>query len=58
MHVFDLREERRFDPKKHVEKNVGSGAGGDWTVACWEPGQMQAAWRVWVDLPTSLIAFP
>ena len=40
MHVFNLQEEGRFDPKKHVEKILGTETGGDFTVACWEPGQV------------------
>ncbi|MGH6673048.1 MAG: cupin domain-containing protein [Xanthobacteraceae bacterium] len=40
MHVFDLRREAAFDPKKHVEKILGSIENGDVTVACWEPGQI------------------
>jgi quercetin dioxygenase-like cupin family protein len=40
MHVFDLKGEAAFDPKKHVEKILGKIADGDVTVACWEPGQI------------------
>ena len=40
MHVFDLSREAAFDPHKHVEKILGAVAGGDVTVACWEPGQI------------------
>ena len=40
MHVFNLRAEQRFDPKKHVENVLGTETGGDFTVACWEPGQV------------------
>jgi quercetin dioxygenase-like cupin family protein len=40
MQVFDLAGEAAFDPKKHVEKILGKVAGGDVTVACWEPGQI------------------
>jgi quercetin dioxygenase-like cupin family protein len=40
MHVFDLRAEQRFDLKKHVERILGTESGGDFTVACWEPGQV------------------
>ena len=39
MQVFDLRAEQAFDPKKHVEKILGTIGEGDVTVACWEPGQ-------------------
>ena len=40
MHVFNLTTEQVFDPKKHVEKILGELGGGDFTVACWEPGQI------------------
>src|SRR5436305_14442493 len=40
MHVFSLQHEQQFDPRKHVEKILGEGGGGDVTVACWEPGQI------------------
>jgi quercetin dioxygenase-like cupin family protein len=40
MLTFDLRAEQMFDPRKHVEKILGTVAGGDATVACWEPGQV------------------
>jgi quercetin dioxygenase-like cupin family protein len=40
MHVFSLPREAQFDPQKHVEKILGTIAGGDFTVACWEPGQI------------------
>ena len=40
MHVFDLSQEQQFDPKRHVEKILGDLGGGDFTVACWEPGQV------------------
>ena len=40
MHVFSLPREAQFDPHKHVEKILGSIEGGDFTVACWEPGQI------------------
>ncbi|MDH5748288.1 MAG: cupin domain-containing protein [Rhodospirillales bacterium] len=39
MLVFSLAEEQEFDPKKHVEKILGTSDDGDFTVACWEPGQ-------------------
>ncbi len=39
MHVFDIVAEKAFDPAKHVEKILGETGGGDYTVACWEPGQ-------------------
>jgi quercetin dioxygenase-like cupin family protein len=45
MHVFDLNKEQEWDLNKHVEKvlaelDVGGGQAGDYTVACWEPGQI------------------
>ena len=40
MHVFSLPREAEFDPKKHVEKILGTVEDGDVTVACWEPGQI------------------
>ena len=39
MHVFNLKAEEKFDPKKHVERVLGRVAEGDVTVACWEAGQ-------------------
>src|SRR5438045_5379253 len=40
MHSFNLKNEQKFDPKKHVERVLGRVAEGDVTVACWEPGQV------------------
>jgi len=40
LHAFHLKTEQQFDPKRHVEKILGDLAGGDFTVACWEPGQI------------------
>jgi len=40
VHAFSLTTEQEFDPKRHVEKILGELAGGDFTVACWEPGQV------------------
>ncbi len=40
MQVFNLEQEKAFDPTHHVEKILGRVAGGDVTVACWEPGQI------------------
>jgi quercetin dioxygenase-like cupin family protein len=40
MQAFDLSKEQEWDPKKHVEKILGEVADGDYTVACWEPGQV------------------
>lgn len=39
MHVFNLLSEQEFDPKEHVEKILGVEGGGDFTIACWGPGQ-------------------
>ena len=40
MQVFTLTEEAEFNPAKHVEKILGRTEEGDFTVACWEPGQI------------------
>ena len=40
MDVFSLSREAEWDPKKHVEKILGTVGEGDVTVACWEPGQI------------------
>ncbi|MPZ73900.1 MAG: cupin domain-containing protein [Nitriliruptorales bacterium] len=40
MYMFDLRQEQHFEPDLHVEKVLETVAGGDVTVACWEPGQV------------------
>ena len=40
MHVFSVVDEAEFNPKKHVEKILGTIEDGDVTVACWEPGQI------------------
>ena len=40
MHAFSLAQEQQWDPKKHVEKILGEVEDGDYTVACWEPGQI------------------
>lgn len=40
MQVFNVKREAEFDPKKHVEKILGTIGEGDVTVACWEPGQI------------------
>ena len=39
MQAFDLAKEQIWDPKRHVEKILGKVDDGDFTVACWEPGQ-------------------
>ena len=40
MYAFSLHDEQEFDPERHVEKILGTVAEGDFTVACWEPGQV------------------
>lgn len=40
MQAFSLKVEQTFDPKKHVERILGTVGEGDVTVACWEPGQI------------------
>jgi hypothetical protein len=40
MQVFNLTQEAEFSPAKHVEKILGRAQDGDFTVACWEPGQI------------------
>jgi quercetin dioxygenase-like cupin family protein len=40
MYAFSLKDEQEFDPKHHVEKILGKDGEGDFTVACWEPGQV------------------
>lgn len=40
MHVFSLEREQEWNPQHHVEKILGTEAAGDFTVACWEPGQI------------------
>ena len=40
MHVFKLSDEQQFNPLRHVEKILGTVAGGDVTIACWEPEQV------------------
>ncbi len=40
MLVFDFAKEQKWDTKKHVEAILGTLDGGDFTVACWEPGQI------------------
>jgi quercetin dioxygenase-like cupin family protein len=39
MYAFSLTAEQQFDPKKHVERVLGTTGEGDVTIACWEPGQ-------------------
>ena len=40
MHAFSLAKEQEWNTKKHVEKILGEVEDGDYTVACWEPGQI------------------
>jgi quercetin dioxygenase-like cupin family protein len=40
MQVFNLEREQEWNPQRHVEKILGTEATGDFTVACWEPGQI------------------
>lgn len=40
MEAFSLDTEQAWDPKHHVEKVLGRMEDGDFTVACWEPGQV------------------
>jgi len=40
MHAFSLQAEQEWNPKHHVEKILGEVKDGDFTVACWEPGQI------------------
>jgi len=40
MHVFGLEQEQQWSLERHVEKILGKVADGDFTVACWEPGQI------------------
>jgi quercetin dioxygenase-like cupin family protein len=40
MLVFSLEQEQAWNSARHVEKILGEIAGGDVTVACWEPGQI------------------
>ena len=40
MEAFNLNVEQEWNPQKHVEKVLGRIADGDFTVGCWEPGQV------------------
>lgn len=40
MEVFDLSAAQQFDPEVRVERVLGTLHGGDFAVACWEPGQV------------------
>ncbi len=39
MLTFDLIKEQDFSSERHVENKLASLPGGDFSVACWEPGQ-------------------
>ena len=39
MHVFNTATEQQFDAQRHLERTLASIAGGDVSLACWEPGQ-------------------
>lgn len=39
MYSFSLKAEQAFDPKKHLERVLGTTGEGDVAIACWEPGQ-------------------
>ena len=39
MYVFNLEAEQEFTPQRHFEKLLGRMPDGDFSVACWEPGQ-------------------
>jgi len=40
MLAFSIVDEQRFNSKRHVESILGTIAGGDVSVACWEAGQI------------------
>ena len=40
MLVFELQKEQKWNPEHHVERTLGKVAGGDSSIACWEPGQI------------------
>jgi len=40
MEAFNLDVEQEWSPQKHVEKVLGRMEDGDFTVACWESGQV------------------
>jgi quercetin dioxygenase-like cupin family protein len=39
MHAFDFATEQDWNASEQVEKLLGREGGGDFSVACWEPGQ-------------------
>jgi quercetin dioxygenase-like cupin family protein len=39
MYGFNLGTERAFDPRRHMERVLGTTGEGDVAIACWEPGQ-------------------
>jgi hypothetical protein len=57
MLVFSLDREQAWNPTRHVEKILGTVAGGDVTVACWEPGQI-SPYHCHPTPPKSISAFP
>jgi mannose-6-phosphate isomerase-like protein (cupin superfamily) len=40
MLIFDLQKEQQWSSERNVERILGKVAGGDVTIACWEPQQI------------------
>jgi quercetin dioxygenase-like cupin family protein len=40
MLIFELQKEQKWNPERHVERTLGKVSGGDFSIACWEPGQI------------------
>ena len=40
MLIFELQKEQQWNPEHHVERTLGKVSGGDFSIACWEPGQI------------------
>jgi quercetin dioxygenase-like cupin family protein len=40
MLIFELAKEQKWSPERHVERTLGKVSGGDFSIACWEPGQI------------------
>ena len=40
MLIFELQKEQKWSPEHHVERTLGKVSGGDFSIACWEPGQI------------------
>ena len=40
MLIFELAKEQKWNPEHHVERTLGKVSGGDFSIACWEPGQI------------------